>query len=112
VEVLDSGSYVRYDLSAASKLLDIMNALKERYGSLEELYNQAVDAKDVEKRLMAFKGIGPTTTQIFLRELRGKWKVEQPISTMAQKTAQSLGIDPGQLEGEELARTENRDGLG
>jgi endonuclease III len=106
VEVLDSGGYVRYDFSTAQKLLDIAGTVKEKYGSLEELYNQAADAKDVERRLMAFKGIGPTTTQIFLRELRGKWKVEPPISTIAQRTAQSLSIDLGQLQGKELVRAE------
>jgi endonuclease III len=106
VEVLDSGGYVRYDFSTASKLLDIVGTLKEKYGSLEELYSQASDVKDVEKRLMAFKGIGPTTTQIFLRELRGKWKVGPPISVVAQRVAQSLNIDPDRLDGEELARAE------
>jgi endonuclease III len=106
VEVLDSGGYVRYDFSTAQKLLDIVGTVKEKYGSLEELYNQAVDAKDVERRLMAFKGMGPTTSQIFLRELRGKWRVEPPISTIAQKTAQNLDIDLNQLEGEELVRAE------
>jgi endonuclease III len=106
VEVLDSGGYARYDFSTTSKLLDIVGTVKEKYGSLEELYNQAVDAKDVERRLMAFKGMGPTTSQIFLRELRGKWRVEPPISTIAQKTAQNLDIDLNQLEGEELVRAE------
>jgi endonuclease III len=106
VEILDSGGYVRYDFSTAQKLLDIAGALKEKYGSLEDLYNKASSTKDVEKRLMTFKGIGPTTAQIFLRELRGKWKVAPSISALAQRAAQSLDIDLDQLEDEELAKAE------
>jgi endonuclease III len=69
VEVLDSGGYVRYDFSTASKLLEIAASLQEEYGSLEDLYAQAKDNKDLEKKLLEFKGVGPTTVNIFLREL-------------------------------------------
>jgi len=77
VEILDAGGYVRYDFSTATKLLEIMTALQQNYGSLENLYRQASDENDLEKRLQAFKGIGPTTAQIFLRELRGSGKFNQ-----------------------------------
>jgi hypothetical protein len=46
VEILDSGGYVRYDFSTASKLLDTMSELKRRYGSLENLYHKASDARE------------------------------------------------------------------
>jgi endonuclease III len=106
VEILDSGGYVRYDFSTASKLLDVMNTLKQKYGSLENLYHQAADARDVESRLQEFKGIGPMTVQIFLRELRGQWKIQPVISKIAQSTARNLGIDLGEFEGQRLARIE------
>jgi endonuclease III len=106
VEILDSGGYVRYDFSTASKLIDIMNTLKQKYGSLENLYHQAADAKDVERRLQEFKGIGPVTVQIFLRELRGQWKIQPAISKIAQSTARNLDIDLGEFEAEKLARIE------
>jgi endonuclease III len=106
VEILDSGGYVRYDFSTASKLLDVMNMLKQKYGSLENLYRQAADAKDVESRLQEFKGIGPMTGQIFLRELRGQWKIQPAISKIAQSTARNLDIDLGEFKGQRLGRIE------
>jgi endonuclease III len=106
VEILDSGGYVRYDFSTASKLLDIINTLKQKYGSLENLYHQAADAKDVERRLQEFKGIGPVTVQIFLRELRGQWEIKPAISKIAQSTARNLGINLSDFEGQKLARIE------
>ncbi len=66
VRILDKGGYVRYDFSTASKLIDIMSSLKERYGTLENLYKQSSDTEDLETRLREFKGIGPVTAQIFL----------------------------------------------
>lgn len=106
VEILDAGGYVRYDFSTASKLLDIMDSLKRRYGSLEGLYSQALSTADMTRLLTEFKGIGPTTAQIFLRELREKWEVSPPISAIARKAARNLGINLGQFEGEKLARVE------
>lgn len=78
VEVLDSGGYVRYDFSTATKLLEIMKGLKERYGSLENLYTKSKDSEDLERRLLEFKGIGPVTVNIFLRELRPVWQKARP----------------------------------
>ena len=106
VEILDAGGYVRYDFSTASKLLDIMDSLKKRHGSLEGLYSQASNAADVMRLLTEFKGIGPTTAQIFLRELRGMWEVSPPISTIAQRASRNVGVDLSQFEGEKLARVE------
>src|SRR2546425_12144575 len=40
VEVLDRGSYVRYDFSTATKLLDISKTLQEKYGTLTDLLKQ------------------------------------------------------------------------
>jgi len=70
VEILDQGHYVRYDFSTATKLLEICKELKEKYGILTNLLNQAKDQKDLEKKLLEFKGIGPVTVRIFLRDLK------------------------------------------
>jgi len=106
VRILDEGGYVRYDFSTATKLLDIAGRLKEKYGSLENLYNQSSDTKDLERRLQEFKGIGAVTTQIFLRELRGVWQISPEISDKAKSVAENLDINLEEFEGEKLSRVE------
>jgi endonuclease III len=99
VEVLDFGGYVRYDFSTASKLLLIAASLKEKYGSLEGLYTQSKDSKDLEKRLLEFKGVGPTTVNIFLRELKEVWEKAKPqLSPLAREVASRLGLGEEELE--------------
>jgi len=70
VRVLDQGHYVRYDFSTATKLLDVCKMLKEKYGTLTILINQSSSHKELGKRLLEFKGVGPKTVEIFLRELK------------------------------------------
>jgi endonuclease III len=106
VRILDEGGYVRYDFSTATKLLSVLETLRERYGSLEQLYRDAKDTGDLEQRLREFKGIGPVTAQIFLRELRGTWQIHPGVATRAQSVAAKLGIDLSEYEGEALARLE------
>ncbi len=74
VAVLDRGHYVRYDFSTATRLLETCQTLKERYGSLSNLLGQAKRERDTASRLQRFKGIGPVTTRIFLRGIRGMWR--------------------------------------
>ena len=94
VEILDSGGYVRYDFSTASNLLEIMKKLKEKYGDLEALHEAAENPKDLEKRLMSFKGVGPVCVNIFLRELRGIWEKAKPApSRIAVNVAKRIGIN-------------------
>jgi len=93
VEVLDSGGYVRYDFSTASNLLEIVAKLLEKYGSLESLYTQSKDSHDLEKRLLKFKGVGPITVSIFLRELKGIWEKARPrVSPLAREVASKFGL--------------------
>jgi len=106
VRILDEGGYVRYDFSTATKLLSIAEELKERYGSLEVLYRESEDERDLKRRLKEFKGVGETTAQIFLRELRGIWMIEVPVSKKAEEAADRLEIDLDAFEGEELSRVE------
>ncbi|GAC1566592.1 MAG: hypothetical protein NVS3B14_10030 [Ktedonobacteraceae bacterium] len=69
VEVLDRGHYVRYDFSTATKLLDVSKTLQEKYGTLTNLFQQSETKDELSTRLQAFKGIGPKTAEIFLRDM-------------------------------------------
>ena len=94
VAVLDEGGYVRYDFSTASRLLELMESLKENYGTLANLHEHAKDSEDLEAKLQEFKGIGPTTVNIFLRELRTVWPNADPEpSSLVKVAAKVLGID-------------------
>ena len=70
VRVLDAGHYVRYDFSTATKLLDVCRMLKEKYGTITALISQSRNRKELEKRLLEFKGVGPKTVEIFMRDLK------------------------------------------
>jgi hypothetical protein len=73
VEVLDRGHYVRFDFSTATKLLDVCTGLLAQYGRLDRLLQQSTSQADVVRRLRTFKGVGPTTARIFLREVAALW---------------------------------------
>ena len=95
VSILDEGGYTRYDFSTATKLLSVAGKLMERYGgNLNRLHEVAVDSRDLEARIMALgKGLGPTTTSIFLRDMRETWAKADPEPTPLVRQAQkSLGI--------------------
>jgi hypothetical protein len=97
VALLDEGGYARYDFKTATKLLRVMESLQGGYQSdLERLHDAAADCDDLEARLRALApGLGPTTANIFLRELRGIWpKAEPPLSPLAQRAAEALGLLP------------------
>ncbi len=103
VEILCAGGYVVYDFATASKLMDIATKLKERYGSLENLYVQAKSQKDLEKKLQEFKGVGPTTVDTFLRELRRIWEKARPgFSPIARDVASRLDLTESDLEDPEI----------
>jgi 3-methyladenine DNA glycosylase/8-oxoguanine DNA glycosylase len=89
VQILDDGGYVRYDFSTASKLLNLIKELQQRYGTLTELHKRAKNPKDLESKLMQFKGVGPVTANIFLRELRAVWKKAdpEPLDLVKQEAA-------------------------
>jgi hypothetical protein len=97
VVLLDTGGYARYDFKTATKLLEVMAALTEQYqGSLERVHDLAQSYEDLEGRLRALAaGIGPTTVNIFLRELRGIWvRATPPLSPLAQRAGERLGLFP------------------
>jgi endonuclease III len=66
---------------------------------LEGLYTQSKDSKDLEKKLLEFKGVGPTTVNIFLRELRAVWEKARPQpSPLAREVASRLRLGEEELE--------------
>jgi len=69
VEVLDRGHYVRYDFSTATKLLDVSKALKEKYGTFGALLRESKTVEELSTRLEEFKGVGPKTVEIFMRDM-------------------------------------------
>ncbi|KAK9384512.1 hypothetical protein V1515DRAFT_611276 [Lipomyces mesembrius] len=70
VEVLDRGHYVRYDFSTATKLLEVSSALKEECNTFGALLNQSNTVDELSARLQEFKGVGPKTVEIFLRDMK------------------------------------------
>ncbi len=95
VEILDEGSYTRYDFKTATKLLEVMGNLNTKYGgSLSKFHDDAADSLDLEKRLKELgKGIGEITVSIFLRDLRGVWRKADPKPTpLVILAANRLGI--------------------
>jgi len=95
VEILDEGSYTRYDFKTADKLLETMGNLVEKYdGDLNLLHGQSRDSLDLETRIKALgKGIGDVTVGIFLRELRDVWEKADPKPTpLVILAAKNLGI--------------------
>ncbi len=77
VEALDRGHYVRYDFSTATKLLDVSSALKEKYGTFDALLQQSRTLDELSSRLQEFKGVGPKTVEIFLRDMKPVLKLKQ-----------------------------------
>ena len=101
VEVLDRGGYARYDFKTATKLLDICGTVMKRYkGDLNILHSEARDQQDLEERLKALgKGIGDTTVNIFLREMRGVWGKADPLpSDLVIMAAKNLRLIPFDLQ--------------
>jgi hypothetical protein len=73
VRLLDAAHYVRYDFSTASKLLEVCEELKARYGTLTKLLKEAKTKRQLSARLRQFKHIGPVTARIFAREVAPFW---------------------------------------
>lgn len=100
VEVLDEGGYVRYDFSTATNIIENMKFLMEKYhGDIDNVNEYAFDERDLEARLMEFRGFGPTAINIFLRELRGVWSKAKPKpSKYALEIASKIGLSQNLIE--------------
>ncbi len=93
--IMREGGYVRYDGKTSDQILRDCETLINRYdGSLKKLHEDARNSKDLEDRLMNFYGVGPVTTNIFLRELRPFWaKADPEPLPIVKKIAREYGID-------------------
>jgi len=95
VQILDEGSYTRYDFKTSDKLLEVMgNLIKEYKGNLSLLHEESIDSSELERRLKDLgKGVGSVTVGIFLRELRDIWGKADPKPTpLVILAAKNLGI--------------------
>jgi endonuclease III len=97
LDIMAEGHYVRYDGITSRKTQEAARRLLAEYeGDLNRLHDDAAGPDDLVARLTAFRGVGPVTAGIFLRELRGIWeKADPPPGHLAQLAASHLGIgDP------------------
>jgi hypothetical protein len=92
--IMREGGYVRYDEKTSREILRNCETLMKDYeGSLIRLHHVAADARDLERKLLLFYGVGPVTANIFLRELRPFWKKADPEPLPAViEAAQKYGI--------------------
>ena len=103
--VMREGGYVRYDGRKSTQVLRDCEMLIADYGGrLSRLHDVASDARDIEEKLLAFYGVGPVTTNIFLRELRPFWSKADPeplpvVGTLAKR----LSIDLNRYNRKSLA---------
>jgi hypothetical protein len=64
------GDYHRMSSVMSEELRDVMRALIADYGgSVGRLVRTASTREEVSQRLQSFKGVGPKTAEIFLREI-------------------------------------------
>lgn len=93
IDIMGEGGYVRYDGKTTNTLWGIAKRFLEDYdGKVSNLYKVSKDTKDLEEKLEEFKGIGPITVNIFLRELRGIWKVDPLPSRFTIIAANNLKL--------------------
>ena len=94
-DVMRAGGYARFDERKSTQVLgNCEMLLADCGGSLSKLHDRAQDAEDLEKRLLAFDGVGPVTVNIFLRELRPYWKKADPDPLpVVLNTARTLRLD-------------------
>lgn len=93
--VLNQSGYARYDESTSRMLGDSAQMLLDDYGGDLRRLREAAngDLADLRKRLKAFKGIGDTGADIFLREVQIAWDEVYPFAdTKALQAAQSIGL--------------------
>lgn len=77
--IMKEGGYVRYDGKTSNELLKISKQILEKYnGDLNKLHKESKDSRDLELKLQEFYSVGPVTSRIFLRELRGIWEKADP----------------------------------
>ena len=93
--IMREGGYVRYDNRRSTQVLRDCETLLDEYdGSLNRLHDEAEDSDDLEARVDAFHGVGPVTTNIFLRELRPFWeKSDSDPLPVVYEEAERAGVN-------------------
>ena len=81
--VMREGGCVRYDSRKSTQVLRDCRMLIADYGGRLSRLHEA--ARDVRERLLAFYGVGPVTSNIFLRELRPFWTRVDPLRCRRSK---------------------------
>jgi endonuclease III len=111
--VMREGGYVRYDERKSTQVLrDCETLIADYDGSLFKLHQEARDSVDLEKRLLAFYGVGPVTVNIFLRELRPYWQKADPAPLpVVAAAAERLGLDLGRFRHNTVTFTRIEAGL-
>ncbi|MFI9506847.1 endonuclease [Nocardia sp. NPDC052566] len=102
VDALGRAHYRRYDESTASRLGANAALVLDRYaGDLRKLSEEAErDPTRVARLLQQFQGIGPTGSDIFLREVQDVWTWVRPhFDERALRGAERIELptDPGEL---------------
>lgn len=100
--LLNESGYARVDEKTAAQLAEMNGALLETYGGDLRKLREAAEGspKALRKRLKAFKGIGGTGADIFLREIQLVWDECYPYADKAAlSAAEKLGLkaDAGKL---------------
>lgn len=93
--VLNESGYARVDEKTATQLAEMNGALLETYGGDLRKLREAAEGspKALRKRLKAFKGIGGTGADIFLREIQLVWDECYPYADKAAlSAAEKLGL--------------------
>lgn len=67
--LLDEGHYARIDYVMTDELHDVMRTVKKDYGSVSEFVKHADSRAQLRSALTQLKGVGPTTAEVFLREI-------------------------------------------
>jgi endonuclease III len=94
IAAMGEGGYVRYDNMTSDYLIGVSERLIDVYGgNVEAVHARAATPADLEAALLAFKGVGPVTLSIFLRELRGVWdQADPPLTEIELLAASRLGL--------------------
>ncbi len=94
VRVDGKGGYVRYDGITATYMRAMAEKVLADYGGEISRLDEVSDGpRDLERRLLELKGVGPVTARIFLRELRGIWRNADPDPTSIEvAAARALGF--------------------
>jgi len=94
VRVHGRGGYVRYDESTARYMKETARRIVvELGGDISKLDRSSKCPEDLEGRLTEFKGVGPVTARIFLRELYGLWRnADPPLTEIELRAARGLGV--------------------